>query len=120
MANFRHVIEIKINGASAGELEWVGEREQREVRLTFNHPKSGTSVGVVWKVDWERKTLAMNASQLVSAMNGTCLAGCLIGAGASLAKCLMNAKKEDDVWKCLDENAGVTGATVIGCVIACL
>ena len=62
----------------------------------------------------------MDMSQLASAMNGLCLAGRLIGAGAALARCILKARSEDQVWACLDEHAGVAGTSVIGCIIGCI
>jgi hypothetical protein len=121
MATFHHQIEVRIDGATAGLLDWVGERESQQIKLTFKSANLPTGpVGVVWKVDWQKKTLSVDMSQLASAMNGLCLAGCLIGAGAALTRCILKARSEDEVWACLDEHAGVAGTSVIGCIIGCI
>jgi hypothetical protein len=120
MDRTRHVIETTINGSSVGLLEWVADPETHEIRITVNSSRSQTGpVKAVWKVDWKQKSLALDLAQLPS-MSGTCLAGCLIGAGAALAKCLLNATSEDEVWRCLDEHSDTTGAGILGCIIGCL
>ena len=115
----RHVIDVRVNRKVIGTLELTTDRQKNEVRLKYTGKKT-RAIEATWKVDWDTRTLSINPVNLNSFPQGACLIGCLIGAGAAFARCLMKARNEDDVWRCIDEHAGTTGAGVIGCVIGCL
>ena len=118
---FTHKIVSTVDDKVVAVLVYDGDRKAGEVRFTLMSPKlKGGDVQVAWSVDWSKKRLSIVLEPLVPAMSGTCLAGCLIGAGASLARCILKAKNEDEVWACLDEHGGTTGIGVIGCVVGCL
>lgn len=60
-----------------------------EIRLKVSQQKSKV-IKATWKVDWHARSLTFSIANNLSAFpQGACLAGCLIGAGIPLARCLM-------------------------------
>src|SRR3979409_847160 len=99
MKDFHHVITTTVDGKPLGTLEWSGNAATREITLSAETPSVAIAAKtvVVWKVDFKKQKLEIDLSQVMGAVSGTCLLGCMIGAGAGMANCIRKAKNEDEV-----------------------
>lgn len=73
-----------------------------------------------WVIDFGRGNAVFDTKAFKTSLSVPCVLGCMMGAGSSIVACMLNAKTQDDVWKCIENNVGALGIGAIGCVIGCL